>query len=261
MKQKIFLAGLIFVAVILAGCANAAPTETADQPSESGATTIEQAAQLGESGSAPTKETVDRPTVTPTPEADPKNELGGADWVATFGEGTAETWFQFEDEQAKAEMKEGELVLTSFKDNGFDTWSMSYPVLSDFYLDVTFTTGESCSGKDRYGLIVRAPDNNQGYLYNVSCDGNYQLRIWDGQQFTDLITWTPTTYLFTGPEQTHRLGLKAEGSKLSLYINGFQITEIEDSTFAQGTFGVNIAATETAGFTFTVTEALYWELP
>ena len=204
---------------------------------------------------APAAET----TPTATPEADPRVELGSSAWGAVFDDGT-ETWFQFENDQAKSEVRDGKLVLTAKKANGFDAWTMSHPKMDDFYLEVVFTTGEQCAGKDRYGILFRAPDNTQGYLYNVACDGSYQLRIWDGEQFTDLINWTVDSHIAKGPYVTQRLGVWAEGDHLVLYVNGFQVGEARDTTFWNGTFGVNIAAAESVGFTVDVIEAKAWDI-
>lgn len=199
-------------------------------------------------------------TPTATPEADPRNELGSSVWGAVFDDGT-ETWFQYENDQAKSEVHDGKLQLTAKKANGFDAWTMSHPQMDDSYLEVVFNTGETCQGKDRYGILFRAPDNTQGYLYNVACDGSYQLRKWDGEQFGDLINWTIDPSIAIGPDVTQRLGVWAEGDRLVLYVNGFQVGETRDSTYSEGTFGVNIAATETIGFTVDVIEAKIWDLP
>ena len=199
-------------------------------------------------------------TPTSTPEADPRGQLGFSVWGAVFEDGT-ETWYQFENDQSKSEVKDGKLQLTAKKANSFDAWTMSYPQMDDFYLEVVFSIGKACQGKDRYGILFRAPDNTQGYLYNVACDGSYQLRSWNGEQFTDLIKWTVDTHIAQEPDITQRLGVWAEGDRLVLYVNGFQINEIRDSIFSSGTFGVNIAAAETAGFTVDVIEAKVWDLP
>jgi hypothetical protein len=158
-------------------------------------------------------------------------------------------------------VRDDKLVLTAKKANSFDAWTMSHPQLDDFYLEVVFTSGEDCEGKDRYGILFRAPDNTQGYLYNVACDGSYQLRNWDGEQFTDIINWTVDTHIAKGPEVNQRLGVWAEGDRLVLYINGFEVGEASDPTYHAGTFGVNIAATETVDFTVNVIEAKAWNLP
>jgi hypothetical protein len=253
----------IFIAIVLVACGGAEtsePVSTTEKMAESpGAAT--QAVVPTNTPLPPTEAPVTEPTMTATPEADPRNELGNATWRAAFGKDTEQTWFQFDDEQAKVEMKPDQLVLTSLKANSRDVWSMSYPVLTNFYLEITGTSGDVCSGKDRYGPIVRAPDNNQGYLYQISCDGMFQLRSWDGAEFTDLIKWTPSENIFQGPDQTHRLGFMAEGNMLSVYVNGFLLGEVEDDTFDTGTFGISIAAADTPGFTMTMTEAVYWELP
>lgn len=199
-------------------------------------------------------------TPTMTPEADPRSELGSSTWGAVFEDGT-QTWFQYENEQVKSEVRDGKLVLTSKKANSFDTWVMSHPQLDDAYLEVNFYISEPCAGKDRYGILFRAPDNTMGYLYNVACDGSYQLRAWDGESFSDLINWTVDASIATRPEINQRLGVWAEGDKLVLYVNGFEVGEVQDSTFSAGTFGVNIAAAENAGFSVDVTEAKIWELP
>lgn len=256
-RKTIYLLFVILITVVLVGCGGA---ETALPETEA---EIGEAAQPPQPTETPKSEPLAAglPSPTPTPEADPRVELGGADWVAAFGKDTQQTWYQFDDEQAKVEMKPDELVLTAYKDNSRDVWSMSYPVLSDFYLEITGTSGEACSGKDRYGPIVRAPDNNQGYLYQVSCDAMYQLRKWDGVEYTDLIKWTPSEYIVPGPNQTHRVGFMADGNNLSVYVNGFLLGEAVDDSYNEGTFGISIAAADTPGFTVMVSEVLYWELP
>ena len=262
-RKTILLLFAILVTLVLVGCGGA---ETAPPETESEVVEATQAPQPSdtpapESQAEGESQPAIMPSPTPTPEADPRVELGGADWVAAFGEDTSQTWGQFDDEQATVEMKPDELVLTANKANSFDVWSMSYPVLEDFYLEITGTSGDMCGGKDRYGPIVRAPDNNQGYLYQISCDGMFTLRKWDGVAYTDLISWTPSPHIVPGPNQTHRVGIMAEGTNLSVYINGFLLGEAEDETYEVGTFGISIAATDTPGFSVTVTEVLYWELP
>jgi hypothetical protein len=236
---------------------------TACQPAEAPVSAPDEATVTSqpESKTDSQQAVVAQPSPTATPEADPRVELGNPDWKATFSQDTEQTWGQFSDQQATVEMLPDKLVLTSHKSNSFDTWSMSYPELDDFYLEIVGTTGEACSGKDRFGPIVRSTDNNQGYLFQISCDGMFQIRIWDGQQYTDLVKWAPDEHILAGPNQTHRVGFMAEGPQLSVYVNGFLLAEVQDASYSQGKFGVSIAAAETPGYTVQVTDAVYWELP
>ena len=273
MKRNVFLAILFVLVLLIVGCqaqetaapvstepALAAPTETKTAIPTAIPPTATAIPPSDTPVPTPTETPLPQPTTTTTPEADPRVELGNSVWGAIFTDGT-ETWFQYKNEQSSAQVKDGKLVLTDFKANSFDSWNMSFPVASDFYLEGSFTTGDTCAGKDRFGFIFRAPDPNQGYLFNVACDGSYQLRSWDGEKFTDLIGWTASERIIPGPNVTHRVGVMANGEVLSLYINGFKINEITDATFNEGTFGVNSAAAETAGFIVYVTESKLWELP
>ena len=251
------IAGLLVLAAILVGCQPAEPTAVTDPPVVIESTDTPPAVKV----LTPQPAGDSQVTPTSTPEADPREALGKPTWRATFGPETDQTWGTFDDQQAKAEVLPGGLVLTAKKDNSFDTWSLSYPTLSDFYLEIIGASSPACAGKDRYGPIVRAPENNMGYLYQISCDGMFQVRKWDGEQFTDTIKWTPSQYIVPGPNQTHRLGYMAEGSQMAVYVNGFLLAEFEDESYSEGKFGVTIAASDTPGFTVTITDVEYWELP
>ncbi len=256
----ITLSIVLITAVLFAACSQPPTSGTSSASTSAENSSDSQLSQSTAEPEAGELAVLSEITPTMTPEADPRNELGSSTWGAVFEDGT-ETWFQYENDQVKSEVRDNKLVLTSKKANSFDAWVMSYPPLDDTYLEIGFTTGEACAGKDRYGILFRAPDNTQGYLYNVACDGSYQLRIWDGEQFTDLINWTVDNRIASGPDVNQRLGVLMEGDRLVLYVNGFEVGEVQDSTFSAGTFGVNIAAAENAGFTVDVTEAKAWDLP
>jgi hypothetical protein len=278
---------LIILILVLSGCSSVEPTVTVDL-------NLVESIVAATLGSVPTQTQVpltdtpqailpevmvtDTPTATPslslTPSqtptltlsptstlvpGDPAVELGDPTWKTSFT--NSSSWYTYDDDQASFNVEDGALVLTAKLANNYDSWSMASPKLGDFYLEFTVVTGESCQGKDRYGLIVRAPDPNQGYLFGVSCDGFYRLRIWDGDQFTNLTGWKPSETIQVGPNQTNRIGLKAEGDQLFLYINGQLHEKLSDDTFDRGAFGAFIAASETPGFTVKVTEAAYWDLP
>jgi hypothetical protein len=199
------------------------------------------------------------PSATPTPViGDPKLTLGTPTWRATFDKST---WYLFSDPQSSFEIEDGKLVITAKQANNFETWSLSWPDLENFYIEVTVTTGSQCSSKDRYGMIVRAPDTSHGYLFGISCDGAFRVRAWDGKAFTTLHEWETSDRIEKGPDQTNRLGVLANGEELSLYINGVLAAEIDDDTYPAGTFGLFIAANQTAGFTVEVSQVMYWNLP
>jgi hypothetical protein len=199
-------------------------------------------------------------TITPTLDAeDPRAIFGDPTWKASFKDSS--NWYTFEDKQVSIQVKDNTLVMHSYKANNYESWSMANPTISDFYLEIEGTFGEACRGKDRYGLIFRAPNPNQGYLFGISCDGFYRLRAWDGEEFTELVDWSQSEHIQTGPNQVNRIGVMANGDKLLCYVNGKLVEEIRDSTYAKGVFGTYIAASETPGFTVVISQAAYWKIP
>ena len=204
------------------------------------------------------------PTATNTPETvpgDPVLSLGAPTLKDTFADGSI--FYLYDGSQSSFAVVEGQMVLTAKKANGYETWSLSWGDLTNFYLEITGTFGEECGGKDRYGMIFRAPDTSQGYLISVSCDGSFRLSTWDSEdeEYTVIKAWTGSGHINAGPGGTNRLGIKVKGSILTGYINGHQVFEKTDSAFSKGRFGVLVAATDTPGFTAYLSQAVYWKLP
>jgi hypothetical protein len=184
--------------------------------------------------------------------------LGDPTWRDTFTAGT--NWFLVDTDNTVFEIKDGNLVMVS-KTTEMDEWGLSNrPKLTDFYLEIIATTGEECSGLDRYGVLVRAPDAAKGYVFGFSCAGSYRLYLWDGENYTGLQEWASSPHILSGPNQTNRMGIMAEGSSFKLYANGKLLTEVSDSTYAEGRFGLFIGSKNTVNFTVAVEEAAYWLL-
>jgi len=144
----------------------------------------------------------------------------------------------------------------------YNGWLLSWRKDLNFYIETTGTV-ETCSGRDSYGLMFRAPASDKGYigyLYGISCDGRYSLLSWDGEVMTQILDWTPSTHLAAGSEQTHRIGVLAQGNELKLYAQGELLTTLTDTTHGEGLFGLFISAAQTPNFTTNVEEFLYWDL-
>jgi hypothetical protein len=185
-------------------------------------------------------------------------DLGSPDWRDNFD--SAANWFQFETDEHKFEVKNGAMVMTALVKPTGDYWGLAtVPKLSDFYLEIKATTGPDCAGLDRYGVLVRAPDVDNGYVYAFSCNGRYRMYRWDGE-YTALKDWTVSPYIRSGPDQTNRMGIWAEGDTFKLYANGKLLATVSDDEFAKGRFGLFIGSAETGGFQVSVDTVSYWLL-
>jgi hypothetical protein len=209
----------------------------------------------------PTITQIPTDTLIPTPTTgNPLSGLGDPDFQDKFASAT--NWNIGSDEHAAIELRDGTLRMTALNADKYEAMRLANPVLDDFYLEVTARTGD-CSGFDRYGLLARTPGFNpiQGYLFGFTCDGRYSLRIFDGVSFTILIPWIQSEDILSGSNQTNKLGFYALGQQIKLYANDKLLMETQDDRFSGGYFGLFIGAFSTPGFTVSISDVKYWELP
>jgi len=202
----------------------------------------------------------DAATATLAPE-DPVLSLGVPSVKDTFDSGSI--LYQYSDSEFSFQVEDNQFVMVGKKTTSYESWSLSWEELTDFYLEITGTFGEYCSGRDRYGMIFRAPDTSEGYLITISCDGFYRLSSYESEDedYTVIKGWTSSEHIISGPEGLNRLGVMVKGDKITGFINGRQIFELNDSTFSQGRIGVLVKATNTADFTVYLDQVVYWKLP
>jgi len=227
--------------------------------------------------------TVEPPTPTPTasataqpqgptatiPAGDPRLRLGSATSTDPMDNSTKWVWPTGSDQYSSGSFTNGTQVITSLDE--LDGWRMANPVgreFSNIYLEATFKTN-SCSGSDHYGIILRVPvvrEPDQGYLFGITCDGRYSLRRWNSEvkpkgEMKRLVDWTASSAINAGANQTNRIGIYAVGSRLVMYINGNLMTEVQDSLYPSGYFGVFIGYDVTKNLSVQVDEMSYWENP
>jgi hypothetical protein len=122
------------------------------------------------------------PTATLDP-SDPKSGLGEPTWSGVFD--GSQVWYAYKDEHV------------DFKDQD-----------EKYYVEMTATFG-ACAEKDRWGLILSpVTDASRGYLFGVSCAGNYILWEWDGSKMVAISDWASSTNILGGARQTNTLGIK-----------------------------------------------------
>jgi hypothetical protein len=191
-------------------------------------------------------------------------DLGNPDWIDTF-DGKKQYWYMGGDTYTNFEIVDGKLVMTAIQPTG-DLWRIAkYPELGNIYLEMIATTGDSCSGKDGYGVVVRAPDQpdgiiDTGYIFGISCDGMYRVYRMDEGEFNTIHGWTSNEKINAGPNKTNRFGVKILGSKFQLFANGSIISEFYDETYPSGLFGLMIRSEGTSGYQVFVDEIAYWRV-
>ncbi len=185
--------------------------------------------------------------------------LGNPAWVDTLD--NASHWYLLDTDSTTFAVKGGALVMTSKTPGSMDEWGLSQrEAVDDFYLEVDFRTGEACTGLDRYGVLVRAPQPDRGYVFGFSCNGQFRLYKWDGSTYTGLQEWAPSPAIHTGPGQKNTLGIWVKGNRFKLYANGQLLASLQDDGYTSGQFGLFIASSETPKFKVNVEEVRFWNL-
>jgi hypothetical protein len=213
---------------------------------------------LPSSTPAPTATSTLPPAPT-TPPDDPVLSLGAPAWQDSFDSKT--NWTLFDNECFRNDIANGRHELLG-KGIGYVCWTITWPDITDFYLETTVQTIDSCPAANSFGLFFRSPSNDQGYLFGISCDGRYTLWTWDAQEGNFVVKPTASPQIMPGPNQTNRLGVMVKGDSFGLYINGVLQTEVQDTTFSgPGKFGLAIFATKDNPMSVFYDQIAYWDLP
>jgi hypothetical protein len=102
---------------------------------------------------------------------DPAVLLGKPSGLDTFD--NPNTWTLFDAQCFKTEIKDGKYVMTAKGVKEFSCWKVTWPHIQKFCLETMVETPATCDANDRFGMLFRAPDNNRGYLFGLTCDGRY----------------------------------------------------------------------------------------
>ncbi|MCW5875319.1 MAG: hypothetical protein KIS85_00425 [Anaerolineales bacterium] len=217
-----------------------------------------------------TPEPSETPTITPTPTPlpfDPSGSYGTPSLLDTMDDdrnwagpgGLPDT------QNLRLTLGGGRLHVTG-KQPGWDTWWFTAIAPSDFFLQMRVENG-NCSGQQAYGLIMRGPqsagDAGRGYIYTFACDGSYRLERLDAATpYTkvELIPWTRSDHINDGPNETNVMGVRMVGGVITLFANGFELTELEDTRYTAGRFGVFVNAGVPGNYTYSIDELTYWNL-
>lgn len=219
---------------------------------------------IGEGGNQPLTAIVQVAgyTIFPTPQSAPGQagelrNLGQPTWIDYFWNDS--NWYMVNDDKTYWQVRDGGMYMTAREKVDIDRWGLSrQPAMQDFYLEMEARTGPICAGFDSYGLVFRAPDNDSGYVFGVTCNGSYRLYQWDHGYFKSIQPYTATKHLKVGPYRTNRIGVMVIGEKIRLYVNGYFIGEYESDWFRYGQFGLMIGPNETENLTVIVREIAYW---
>jgi hypothetical protein len=245
----------------------AAVVDTAEPEAQAEVTTSEPA---GTDDVTPTPRRLALPA-TPTPfqvaEDDPRAILDlsspdGFDYM------DADTWFDYDSEGSAAYwMADGALMGRDYQpEEKYVFWSFTNPQSGNTYAEINATNGD-CIAKDSVGLVIRvqAEKSPSGYAIEVSCDGSWRFRYHRGpdKPTQDLIEWTASEAINTGPFAVNRLGLWGYQGKFYAFVNGQLVGEFFHGAYymTYGYFAAYVRASQTFDLTASFDDFAFWHIP
>ena len=144
---------------------------------------------------------------------------------------------------------------------GYFCWEVSWPQEDDYYYESVIIMPQNCAPDDQFGLFFRAPDNNQGYLFGLTCDGRYSMTSWNGSNTNVIIGFAASESIKVGAGELNRIGVIADGNNYSLYANGQFLAQASDNMFIDdGKIGYFVRAATEEGFTVNYDNLKIWTL-
>jgi hypothetical protein len=107
------------------------------------------------------------------------------------------------------------------------------------------------------GLIFRAVDNKNFYVFNVCQSGQFNLVLFVKNAVTGSTRLANSSFIHTGLNQVNMLAVVVQGNTFNLYANEQHIATVTDGTFTHGAIGV-LASDITSPTEAVYTNALVW---
>ncbi len=145
-------------------------------------------------------------------------------------------WHLSADAAADVAVQDGSLRVHVFE-VGQVAWASADRTYSDFRLTVE-ATQVSGPADNEYGILVRMQDDQHFYAFSISGDGYVRAARLNGASWIILgPDWAPSDAVHQGAA-TNVLEVEATGTTFIFRVNGVEVLQVEDATYAKGDTGL-----------------------
>jgi serine/threonine protein kinase len=167
-------------------------------------------------------------------QAETGNEIMFAEYFDTDINGWATGEFEDENTLNEITIEDGVYRLNvTAKNSAYVEQELPDQEFSDFVLTVE-ATPHDVEEHYSYGIAFREDEDFNSYTFEIGNDGLYTIQLYDGEWHT-LKDWSSTNAINVG--ETNELMVIAADSTLSFFVNGEELTQLEDDTLSAGTVG------------------------
>jgi hypothetical protein len=192
----------------------------------------------GGSQAAPASTSSPSTTTPALPPLQTKNLPAGVLYADDFSN-NGSGWPRFNNDSQFSNYDNGEYVLTGKKlGTNAGSINMNAGRFSDMVFEVE---AKLASGPEQclYGMLFRHKDVNNYYCFLLSGDGSYLFEKRIDGVFTQLTKKTFAS-MIKKMGTINMMKVVCKGSQIALYVNGFHLTDISDTSFSDGWIGVAV---------------------
>jgi cytoskeletal protein RodZ len=197
----------------------------------SGATAVQPTtATTSEMEEATAEPTPIAPTATPVPAATPKPVTMPLPFEDDFKQGPRPEW---EVVQGTWRMIDG--TYATDDDNRWSYAMVGDPSWQDYAVEVDFTV--RCISGYGVAVLLRSSSPGEGMQFEFDCC-DMQWVLWENGDSTVVATSDEGVPYYCGSWTESQLRVEAKGSIYTAYLNGVQVLQVQDDTFARGLTGL-----------------------
>lgn len=136
------------------------------------------------------------------------------------------------------------------------TYSDAGPA-ADVYYQATARV-EACAPEDHYGLQVRLVDENNFYLFGVTCAGGVRVQMNENGRYRFLADAPPNSTINVGPNAENVLAVRTLGENFTFIVNGTPVLTLNNAALGEGRFGVYARSIVSPQLTVTFDDVAGW---
>ncbi len=157
-----------------------------------------------------------------------------------FRRGQTGFWLTEADGIGQSVIAEEVLLLEIYQPRTVQFSTLQEPVFDDFAVTVEVTQLAG-SPNSSYGLLFRLQNDSAFYRFEITGNGLFvvEKRLASGEWQRMTEDWLESGAIVQGLNQTNRLAVTAEGTRLAFAINDEVVHETQDGTYAAGKIAVS----------------------
>lgn len=128
---------------------------------------------------------------------------------------------------------------------------------ADVYYQATARVG-ACAPEDHYGLQVRLVDENNFYLFGVTCAGGVRVQMNENGRYRFLADAPSNSAINVGPEAENVLAVRAVGESFTFIVNGATVLTLNNVLLGEGRYGVYARSIVSPQLTVTFDNVAGW---